>query len=57
MRSLKYFYCLFALPLVLANLLAADVYADEATDENVKLEVEEILVTANRTEQSISDVS
>jgi len=57
MRSLKYLYCLFALPLVLANLLAADVYADEATDENVKLEVEEILVTANRTEQSISDVS
>ena len=57
MRSLKYFYCLFALPLVLANLLAADVYADEATDENVKLEVEEILVTANRTEQSISDVA
>jgi outer membrane receptor protein involved in Fe transport len=48
---------LFALPLVLANLLAADVYADEATDENVKLEVEEILVTANRTEQSISDVA
>ena len=57
MRSLKYFYFLFALPLVLANLLAADVYADEATDENVKLEVEEILVTANRTEQSISDVA
>lgn len=57
MRSLKYLYCLFALPLVLANLLAADVYADEATDENVKLEVEEILVTANRTEQSISDVA
>jgi len=57
MRSLKYLYCLFALPLVLANLLAADVYADEATDENVKLEDEEILVTANRTEQSISDVA
>ena len=46
--------------IIISILVISNVFADEnnsTSDEASSLEVEEILVTANRTEQSISDVS
>ena len=55
-KSLNFIFMMF----IISILVISNVFADEnnnTSDEASSLEVEEILVTANRTEQSISDVS
>jgi iron complex outermembrane receptor protein len=59
MQISKFFNFLFMM-IIISILVISNVFADEnnsTSDEASSLEVEEILVTANRTEQSISDVS
>ena len=58
----KFLRTYFSVPLLVLTVtfLSFSSYADENainSDESAKQEVEEILVTANRTEQSISDVA
>jgi outer membrane receptor protein involved in Fe transport len=55
-KSLNFIFMM----IIISILVISNVFADEnnsTSDEASSLEVEEILVTANRTEQSISDVS
>jgi outer membrane receptor protein involved in Fe transport len=55
-KSLNFIFIM----IIISILVISNVFADEnnsTSDEASSLEVEEILVTANRTEQSISDVS
>ena len=55
-KSLNFIFMM----IIISILVISNVFADEnnnTSDEASSPEVEEILVTANRTEQSISDVS